>query len=148
MNDFSINDFIYKLKAIKESLNGVGGYAVEVAGLRSRDFIGECCVAVGVCVVHQRSYFFTSQDQNLVQRSSDSCLFGGLNDTALLEEINWQGKDQVWKIHYSITVDCGPLFDISSAERAHEYYYDGMTKEQFKKMQEFLGGWKKPPSKL
>ncbi|KAF7144868.1 hypothetical protein RHSIM_Rhsim04G0217200 [Rhododendron simsii] len=31
-------------------------------------------------------------------------------------------------------------------ERGHEYY-DGMTKEQFKKMQEFIGGRKKPPSK-
>lgn len=32
---------------------GVGGYAVEIARLRSRDFIGVCCVAVCVCVVHQ-----------------------------------------------------------------------------------------------
>ncbi|KAG5537234.1 hypothetical protein RHGRI_024622 [Rhododendron griersonianum] len=29
---------------------GVGGYAVEVARLQSRDFIGVCCVAVCVCV--------------------------------------------------------------------------------------------------
>jgi len=34
-------------------------------------------------------------------------------------------------------------------ERAHDYY-NGMTKEQFKKMQEFIAGWnsKKPFSKL
>ncbi|KAL0457508.1 UNVERIFIED_CONTAM: putative enoyl-CoA hydratase 1, peroxisomal [Sesamum latifolium] len=44
--------------------------------------------------------------------------------------------------------DLGHALDLEK-ERAHEYYA-GMTKEQFKKMQEFIAGRssKKTPSKL
>lgn len=57
-------------------------------------------------------------------------------------------------LRYKSVINDGLKLDLSHAlvlekERAHEYY-DGMTKEQFKKMQEFIGGrrTKKPPSKL
>ncbi|KAI8561842.1 hypothetical protein RHMOL_Rhmol04G0373300 [Rhododendron molle] len=56
-------------------------------------------------------------------------------------------------LRYKSVINDGLKLDLGHAlvlekERAHEYY-DGMTKEQFKKMQEFIGGRKKPPvSKL
>ncbi|XP_057471252.1 probable enoyl-CoA hydratase 1, peroxisomal [Actinidia eriantha] len=57
-------------------------------------------------------------------------------------------------LRYKSVINDGLKLDLGHAlalekERAHEYY-DGMTKEQFKKMQEFIAGRnaKKPPSKL
>ncbi|KAH7843765.1 hypothetical protein Vadar_020512 [Vaccinium darrowii] len=45
-------------------------------------------------------------------------------------------KGRIWNRNHGITVASGHLFDTIS-ERAHEYD-DGMTNEQFKKMQEFI----------
>ena len=44
---------------------------------------------------------------------------------------------------------CGHVSIVKFQERGHEYY-KGMTKDQFKKMQEFIAGRssKKPSSKL
>lgn len=55
-------------------------------------------------------------------------------------------------LRYKSVINDGLKLDLGHAlilekERAHEYY-DGMTKEQFKKMQEFIDGRKKSPSKL
>ncbi|GFZ11480.1 enoyl-CoA hydratase/isomerase A [Actinidia rufa] len=57
-------------------------------------------------------------------------------------------------LRYKSVINDGLKLDLGHAlalekERAHEYY-DGMTKEQFKKMQEFIAGRnaKRPPSKL
>ncbi|CAN0855356.1 Probable enoyl-CoA hydratase 1, peroxisomal [Linum grandiflorum] len=57
-------------------------------------------------------------------------------------------------LRYKSVINDGVKLDLGSAlslekERAHRYY-DGMTKEQFKKMQEFVAGRssKKPSSKL
>ncbi|KAK6160968.1 hypothetical protein DH2020_004349 [Rehmannia glutinosa] len=57
-------------------------------------------------------------------------------------------------LRYKAVINDGFKLDLGHAlalekERAHEYY-DGMTKEQFKKMQEFIAGRssKKTPSKL
>ncbi|XP_065863837.1 probable enoyl-CoA hydratase 1, peroxisomal [Euphorbia lathyris] len=57
-------------------------------------------------------------------------------------------------LRYKSVINDGLKLDLGHAlslekERAHEYY-NGMTKEQFKKMQEFIAGrsTKKPPSKL
>ncbi|KAL6982337.1 hypothetical protein U1Q18_015831 [Sarracenia purpurea var. burkii] len=57
-------------------------------------------------------------------------------------------------LRYKSVINDGIKLDLGHAltlekERAHEYY-KGMTKEQFKKMQEFIAGRssKKPPSKL
>lgn len=49
----------------------------------------------------------------------------------------------------SPVIYCLAVYLRNVQERAHDYY-DGMTKEQFRKMQEFIAGrsTKKPSSKL
>lgn len=71
---------------------------------------------------------------------------------AIAEAIVKNNQDLV--LRYKSVINDGLKLDLGHAlalekKRAHEYY-NGMTKEQFKKMQEFIAGRnsKKPPSKL
>ncbi|KAK6160983.1 hypothetical protein DH2020_004364 [Rehmannia glutinosa] len=76
----------------------------------------------------------------------------GLKARQIAEAMIKNNQDLV--LRYKVVINDGSKLDLGHAlalekERAHEYY-DGMTKEQFKKMQEFIAGRssKKTPSKL